>query len=282
MNYGQIISQVLSKEVVVRRVLLFLMVLNVFSLVASEFDRDIVVLDQTRNEKVELVFREMMNNYEEENLMDFFSFVSEDRFNQDYMTFSEAIEEDFRIYDILNVETWVDKITDDGVKRYLYIRWDKRYESTSSDTEINQLGYTRFLFDEINGEYKLVELAGNNFWGGSLPEWTEEVSDIAGQEPETIGLLPDLIITSATDDGNSQTTIVVKNQGEKDVTSSIKVINNDTGNEAEYTGGLIIGDSVNIVILFDNTWSVGDITEVDPDNTIEESDETNNQSTLVP
>jgi len=165
---------------------------------AGEYDKDIVVKNQSRNDKVKTVFREMMNAYEEEDITKFFSYVSEDRFEQDYMTFYDAIDEDIRIYDILSIDTWVNKITDDGVKRFLYVQWEKRYESSkpvglnqadlsvSDKYEIKQRGATEFLFDEINGKYKLIKIAGNNFWGGSLKEWTDEVGDIAGQESKEI------------------------------------------------------------------------------------------------
>ena len=173
-------------------VIMMILVFSSFVYASSMYDKEIVVLDQSRNEKVKKVFREMMDRYEEKDLDGFFSYVSEDRFLQDYMTFYEAIEKDMREYDTLSIDTWVDKITDDGVKRFLYVRWEKRYDKVDSDTQIQKLGYSRFLFDEINGEYKLIELAGNNFWGESLKEWREEVPQIAGQEPEG---MPDLTVT---------------------------------------------------------------------------------------
>jgi len=189
--------------------------LAIFGFSASQFNKDITVLNQSRNDKVVSVFKSMMKAYEEEDLSGFFSYVSEDRFIQDYMTFYDAIEKDMRVYDILNVDTWVDKITNDGIKRYLYVRWDKRYQSTTSDNELSKKGYSRFLFDEVNGKYKLIGLAGNNFWGGSLAEWTQDMPQIAGQEKESNGL-PDLIIVENCSNGG---TFVIKNIGNADTTS---------------------------------------------------------------
>jgi hypothetical protein len=189
--------------------LLVLMVLSVGLYAASEYDRDIIVSDQSRDEKVKKVFREMMDKYEDKDLDGFFSYVSEDRFLQDYMTFYEAIEKDMREYDTLSIDTWIDKITQDGVKRFLYVRWEKRYESIDTNEQIQKLGYSRFLFDEINGEYKLIELAGNYFWGESLPEWREEVPQIAGQElyPRSLNVsLPvDLTVENVNCTGDSMT-----------------------------------------------------------------------------
>jgi len=219
---------------------ILLLLLATFSFAASEYDKDIVVKDQTRNDKVTEVFRAMMNAYEEEDIRLFFSYVSEDRFEQDYMTFYDAIDQDIRVYDILSVDTWVDKITEDGYKRFLYVQWTKRYLATTSDREINQRGYSRFLFDEVNGKYKLIELAGNNFWGKSLREWTEEVPQIAGQEPENTvsggesggGALPDLTVTIPAGGGISDVAFNINNTGTATAIAPIYY-------KIEYCGGTI-------------------------------------------
>ena len=244
---------------------------------AGEYDKDIVVKNQSRNDKVKTVFREMMNAYEEEDLNKFFSYVSEDRFLQDYMTFYEAIEQDIRTYDILSVDTWVNKITDDGVKRFLYVQWEKRYLATNNDEEITKRGYSRFLFDEVNGKYKLIELAGNHFWGGSLPEWREEVPKIAGQVEEA--LLPDLTVEIVSCISGTLS-FKIKNIGEGATTSG--VIEYDTKENGSYTGqvgtyddDLEAGEEVSL------SRNVGcnylNALKVDPNNLIEESNEANNE-----
>lgn len=151
---------------------------------STDYDKEIIVNDAstTRDDKVKVVFSKLMQHYEEENLDEFFDLVSEEEFIQDYITFYEAVDNDFEQYDILDFDNWIGKITADGVKRYLYVKWEKRYETSDGGYEATQRGYSRFLFDEINGQYKLIELAGNNLWGVSLPDWTQEVPPIAGQE----------------------------------------------------------------------------------------------------
>jgi len=47
---------------------------------------------------------------------------------------------------------------------------------------MTQQGFSRFLFDEVDGQYLLVELAGNSLFGASLREWLDEVPRIAGEE----------------------------------------------------------------------------------------------------
>lgn len=264
----------------VRKMFLVLILLfATFSFGADDYNKDIVVKNQSRNDKVKTVFKEMMNAYEEEDIGQFFSYVSEDRFEQDYMTFYDAIDEDIRVYDILNVDTWVNKITEDGVKRFLYVQWEKRYLATSNDTEINQRGYSRFLFDEVNGKYKLIQLAGNNFWGKSLPEWTEEVPQIAGQVEEVKEdiSLADLIIVSAISDGSTNVTTIVKNQGQADISAGTDIKVECGGDSNIDSGGLQVGSTVTIIT---NDYYAVSCT-VDPDGLITEEDTTNNTAPVT-
>ncbi len=265
---------------------LFLVFSSVASYAQSDFDKDIVVLNQSRSDKVKAVFKELMNYYEEEDEQGFFSLVSEDRFLQDFMLFSEAIEKDFRLYDILSFDYWIDKITDDGVKRYLYVKWEKRFQANNQATEQTKTGYSRFLFDEINGKYKLIELAGNNLWGDSLSEWKEEVPEIAGQEttptdttsPDTQAL-PDLTVEINYCD-SGEVSFKIKNIGEGPTTSGSIEYNIMTsgisvsGTNGTYSGNLEAGEEVTLTHTVDCVYLDG--VEVDQNDLIEESNENNN------
>ncbi len=257
----------------------------VFSLYASsDYDKDIIVHDQTRDDKVTIVFNELMNFYEEEDSYGFFSLVSEDRFIQDYMTFNEAIDEDFRKFEIINVDKWIDKITSDGIKRYLYVRWEKRYETNTGNREILQKGYSSFLFDEVNGQYKLIELAGNHLWGGSLEDWKEEVRIIPNQEPETKteAGLPDLTVVSTCPSGFGGAmpiNITITNVGDVSTTSgSIYYGGTAFFSSFEYIGNLNPGE--NVLINKTGDCYNGNTVIVDPDDLIDEEDESNNTSTI--
>ena len=256
---------------------LFLVFSSVASYAQSDFDKDIVVLNQSRSDKVKAVFKELMNYYEEEDEQGFFSLVSEDRFLQDFMLFSEAIEKDFRLYDILSFDYWIDKITDDGVKRYLYVKWEKRFQANNQATEQTKTGYSRFLFDEINGKYKLIELAGNNLWGDSLDEWKEEVPEIPGQESEekTQQALPDLTVENVHCD-NGDVIFDIKNIGNGDTTQGSVEYRFNTINNI-YEQDISSGEIVHIEEYVSSCDS-GDVVEVDPNNQIEESNEDNNKA----
>lgn len=148
----------------------------------SSFDRELVIKNQGRADKVETVLRSLIGAYENEDAREFLDYVSEDRFRQDYLTFTDALYSDFRTYEIFRVDYWVDRVVADNVKQFLYVRWEKRYETLDDARQLTERGYSRFLFDEVNGDYLLVELAGNDLFGASLPEWTEETPSVPGQE----------------------------------------------------------------------------------------------------
>ena len=268
-----------------------------FAYAANDFDKNIIIHNQTRDDKVKSVFKELMKYYEDEDEAGFFSLISEDRFLQDFMLFEQAIEKDFRTYEILDFDYWIDKITSDGVKRYLYVKWEKRYELINGNNELTQRGYSRFLFDEINGKYKLIELAGNNLWGNSLAEWKEEVPHIAGEEPEQKAGLPDLVVYETCQNSG---TFVIKNIGSASTNSGeieySLTARDSHGNETPIgsnpyiypqdieAGGtsepLSCFGSLNPIGITDSapiTGSSSDIIiTVDPNNIIDESNEQNN------
>ena len=165
-----------------KTVLIVSAILFLFSTAYAEnaFERELVVKDQTRKTKVESVFKKLIQAYEDESASDFLDLVSDDRFRQDYITFTDALYSDIRKYDIHQVEYWIEKVVSDHVKQFLYVKWEKRFENIDDGRQGNQKGYSRFLFDEVNGKYLLVELAGNTLFGGSLKEWRDETPPIAG------------------------------------------------------------------------------------------------------
>ncbi|WP_331774392.1 CARDB domain-containing protein [Sulfurospirillum sp. 1612] len=280
----------MMKNIVFMMLLLFVMP----SFADSQYDKDIVVLDQSRDDKVKEVFKQLMGYYEEQDSQGFFSLVSEDRFIQDYMIFSEAIEKDFRTYDILSFDYWVDKITSDGIKRYLYVKWDKRYEVTNGTTQIKKVGYSRFLFDEINGQYKLIELAGNNLWGESLGEWTRDVPKIAGQEvyqtasgaPAAAGgALPDLTVTII-DASVSEVYFKIMNIGAGTAIAPITYRISYCGNNATYNydGNLAPGETQTLskpMPAYVCPSSSPITITIDPSDNIIESDEFNNEESAT-
>jgi len=267
-------------------ILLLLFSINLYA--ESSYDRTVEVLDSTREEKVKQVFRELINAYQDEDARQFFEFVSEDRFLQDYITFSDGIYQDFRYYDILQVDYYFDQVVPKGIKRFLYVRWEKRYERLDTAEQLTQIGYSRFLFDEIDGKYYLIELAGNNLWADSVEEWREEVPSISGQvvydPPPTA--YPDLVIQNldcpSGFGGAMPLTFDIVNIGESSTSSgSVEYTASglSTPNPRTYPSDIASGESISISITGDCYSPIS--ATVDPNNLIQESDETNNNLTQV-
>ncbi|BCS97473.1 hypothetical protein DSLASN_31050 [Desulfoluna limicola] len=172
------ISQSIRKAMVLMTALVLL---SSAAFSETRYERDLVVKDETRAMKVEKVFKELIAAYEDEDPQGFLELVSDDRFRQDYITFTDALYSDFRNYEIHRVDYWIDRVVSDHIKQFLFVKWEKRYETLESGRQNTLSGYSRFLFDEINGNYLLIELAGNPLFGGSLQEWREETPPISGQ-----------------------------------------------------------------------------------------------------
>lgn len=271
-----------------------LVFITTFSLLFSsnDYDKDIIVLDQSRDDKVKIVFEEMMQAYEDEDYHEFFDFISEERFIQDYMTFTEAIDKDFRDYETISFDKWIDKITSDGVKKYLYVKWEKYYETNNGSNQATQNGYSRFLFDEINGEYKLIELAGNNLWGVSLKDWTDEVTTIPGQEAPTTTTStsntnkPDLEVIGLTCNSFGEAEFYIRNNGSADANSTIEYSYEQgflfSAMTDTYSGPIFAGSTSSLITqpICSSTMLAGDTVKivVDPNDSISESNESNNTS----
>ena len=116
--------------------------------------------------KVEKTFKKMLRAYKNKNMKAFFMNVSENRFQNDFLDFADGVREDMETNQILKIDTWVDKITTDDKKRFLYVQWDKRYQSIHSDSaEIKKSGKSMFLFEKIKGKYRLIDFGGAVLFG---------------------------------------------------------------------------------------------------------------------
>lgn len=261
------------------------------SLVAdSSYDRTIEVMDKTREQEVKRVFRELIASYQDEDARGFLDSVSEDRFLQDYITLTDAIYQDFRLYDILEIKYWIDSVMPKGNnKRYLSVRWDKYSTSLANSDTYHKKGYSRFLFDEINGEYKLIEYAGNILFGDSSEELIDDGVHIPGELEEVVkvndekvvkvtevALKPDLIVTNVSVVNASASTFDIENIGNGNVLGAIEWVDRCGNVIGTHNGGLDAGDTVTINYnAYQNSCTPQEIA-VDPDNLIDESNENNN------
>jgi hypothetical protein len=255
----------------------------------STFDRELVVKNKSRSAAVENVLRQLIHAYENEDARGFLDMVNEDRFREDYLTFTDALYNDFRTYEIHRVDYWVDRVQADNVKQFLTVHWDKKYESLDSAKQLSTKGVSRFLFDEVNGKYKLIELAGNDLFGASLPEWTDETPQIPGQvikavasstaSTTTTTSKPDLIITSVYLDTDGNLHFTVKNQG----TAASGACQAQASNSVHDSFAPISIPALPAGGTYSAPLSASaERVDVDINNVVDESNESNNFTTSIP
>lgn len=130
-------------------------------------------------QKVEEVFSKMVAAYSDEDATKFLSYVSADNFSQDYSTLENAIYQDFRIYSIYEINYWfIQAVPDSDEGYYLLVKWEKSFETVKRESMQKQKGQTRFLFKMIDGEYKLIQMAGDELFGDSVDEFNLEIPKI--------------------------------------------------------------------------------------------------------
>ncbi|MCW7753326.1 hypothetical protein OOT00_04915 [Desulfobotulus sp. H1] len=132
--------------------------------------------------EVEAVLGQLVAAYRAGSVSEFFGLVSEAHFRQSPSIFRDALQSDSRQYMIHHVDYWPERVVSDHTRHFLFVRWEKRFELLGSGGVQTVRGYSRFLFEERDGQYFLVELAGNGLFGSSLPEWEDSLPKIPGQE----------------------------------------------------------------------------------------------------
>jgi len=139
-----------------KKILLVFVILFSFSYAVDKKEVD--------NQKVEKAFKQMVRAYKNKNLKAFISHISENKFQGDFLDFVDSVENDMRVNRVINVDVWIDKITTDGKKRFLYITWNKIHDSTKIDGEIRTEGKSMFLFEKFKKRYKLINFEGDPFF----------------------------------------------------------------------------------------------------------------------
>jgi len=154
--------------------ILFLMVATLaFGETAS--DKTGKALDNSREELAKESFRTLVSAYLEKDIEIFMAQVNEEKFQQDYIIFDDAIRQDFRVYNLFNLDYWFEQIIPDGDNLiYMKVKWSKEYEQMTSSKLQRKRGTSWFLFVKSKDGYKLIGMAGQAMWGESRNEWLDE------------------------------------------------------------------------------------------------------------
>ena len=117
------------------------------------------------NQKVEKALNQMIKSYKNKNLKVFVSHILENKFQGDFLDFVEEVQNDMRVNTVMSIDVWVDKITTDGKKRFLYITWNKIHTSIEMDGEITTDGKSMLLFQKSKKRYGLIDFKGAPLFG---------------------------------------------------------------------------------------------------------------------
>lgn len=143
-----------------------LLLLGFVSLANSSSDRTIQPLNSSAEEQIRDSFRQLLWAYSDGDVVSFFENVSEDKFQQDYLGFDNAIREDFRMNSILNIDYVFNQAVPSGKNKYfLFVQWEKLYQNIRASKPQTKRGTSRFLFEKIKGKYKLIGMSKKILFG---------------------------------------------------------------------------------------------------------------------
>jgi hypothetical protein len=146
--------------------LLLLLLLVTATLANSSSDRTTRPLNNSAEEQIRDSFRQLLSAYSDGDVVAFFENVSEDKFQQDYLGFDNAIREDFRMNSILNIDYVFNQTVPSGKNKYfLFVKWEKLYQNIKAAQPQTKRGTSRFLFQKIKGKYKLIGMSKKILFG---------------------------------------------------------------------------------------------------------------------
>ena len=160
-------------------ILILALLFSSCSVVQNNHNKTIESSQDSSEQKVEAVFSKMVSAYNNEDSRKFLSYVSRENFLQDYATFENAIYQDFRMYSLYDINYWfMQTVPDSDGRYYLLVKWEKDFETIKKEALQKKKGQTRFLFELLDEEYKLIQLAGDELFGDSVDEWNLEIPKI--------------------------------------------------------------------------------------------------------
>jgi len=141
----------------------------------SSYDTTTKPLDSSAEEHVRASFRELLRAYTDGDALTFFDNVSEDKFQQDYLGFDDALREDFRMNSILNIDYVFNQMVPSGKNKYfLFVQWEKLYQNIKAAQPQTKKGTSRFLFQKVKDKYLLIGMTGKVLFGDTRTEWKQD------------------------------------------------------------------------------------------------------------
>lgn len=231
-------------------------------------------LNMTRPEYCFYLTQKMRDAYVAENISSYMSYVSRS-FRGGYSVLQNGVENDFRNFDFLREDMWLDRGTlAENNDVYLDFHWTLQYSARGTGQISTMNGKSTAQFSEETEDYRMVDLRGDKPFALTT---------------ETVGS-PDLtvkVISALLMDGPAaKVTMIVSNIGKAaspDSSVFVKVIlEGNPATKTDPVGGLGPGQSSTIVVIVPiPTVPFASVTAtIDPNNQIAEMNENNNSHTF--
>ncbi len=163
-----------------------LLLVGFVSLANSSSDRTTQPLNSSPEEQIRDSFRQLLSAYSDSDVIAFFENVSEDKFQQDYLGFDNAIREDLRMNSILNIDYVFNQTVPSGKNKYfLFVKWEKLYQNIRASKPQTKRGTSRFLFQKIKGQYKLIGMSKKILFGDTRSTSKEFKKDVPRRQADT-------------------------------------------------------------------------------------------------
>lgn len=110
---------------------------------------------------------ELVKNYNGEHEEDFFRNVS-DEYLTSYLDFKIRVENDFRNFDQIRVQYWIDRELAEGKRVSIQIHWEKSTMTPTSGTPVLTRGTTKFIFEVNDGKALLMDQQDAVLFGSTM------------------------------------------------------------------------------------------------------------------
>ncbi|GEM_PF-3353469 len=107
---------------------------------------------------------DLVNNYEQELEFAFFQNVS-DRYLREYLDFKRNIENDFRAFDNIRINYWIDDEEAEGDTVSITIHWNRSVLPNMGGTPVLTTGQSKMLIEVKDGKGYLVDQTGDVLFG---------------------------------------------------------------------------------------------------------------------
>ncbi|MBI4970583.1 MAG: hypothetical protein HZC17_01930 [Candidatus Omnitrophica bacterium] len=121
--------------------------------------------DETKNiELAKQAMQNLVDMYQAEREEAFFQNVS-DRYLRSYVDFRTMVDSDFRTYNMIRIQYWIDREVEEGGRVNLNIHWERSWQPMTAGTPQLTQGHSKMVFEIMDGKATLVDQQEDALFG---------------------------------------------------------------------------------------------------------------------